>query len=70
MRLEKEHAHYSNVLTRLQARGDEEGAERIQEKRDDVQRAIDDVDYRAADRSAEYVYASPISAPAAGTWSR
>jgi hypothetical protein len=55
-RLEKEHAHYSNVLGKLQAKGDEEGAERMQEKLADVQRAIDDVDYRSANKRAGYVY--------------
>jgi hypothetical protein len=35
-RLEKEHAHYSNVLEKLQGKGDEEGAQRMQEKLADV----------------------------------
>ncbi|AGB23008.1 small-conductance mechanosensitive channel [Mycobacterium sp. JS623] len=55
-RLEKEHAHYSNVLEKLQVKGDEEGAQRMQEKLADVQRAIEDVDYRAANKRAGYVY--------------
>lgn len=55
-RLEKEHAHYSNVLEKLQGKGDEEGAQRMHEKLADVQRAIEDVDYRAANKRAGYVY--------------
>ncbi|MCV7133630.1 DUF4041 domain-containing protein [Mycobacterium hodleri] len=55
-RLAKEHAHYSNVLTSLEANGDHAGAQRIREQLADVQRAIDDVDYRAANIRAGYVY--------------
>jgi Meiotically Up-regulated Gene 113 (MUG113) protein len=38
------------------ARGDDAGAMRIREQLDDVQRAIADVDYRAANIRAGYVY--------------
>lgn len=55
-RLEKEHQHYANALEALQAKGDDAGAARIREQLDDVQRAIEDVDYRAANIRAGYVY--------------
>jgi predicted nuclease with TOPRIM domain len=55
-RLKKEHAHYSNVAEKLEATGDTAGAERMRAKLDDVQRAIDHVDYRAANIRAGYVY--------------
>ncbi|ORB84051.1 ATPase [Mycobacterium kansasii] len=55
-RLKKERAHYSNVLAKLEAGGDLDGAERMREKLAGVQRAIDDVDYRSANIRAGYVY--------------
>lgn len=55
-RLEKEKAHYLNSIAALQAKGDSEGAARLQEKLADVDKAIDDVDYRAANIRAGYVY--------------
>lgn len=55
-RLEKERSHYSNALAALEAKGDLEGAERLREKLADVDRAITDVDYRAANIRAGYVY--------------
>jgi hypothetical protein len=55
-RLEKERQHYANVLEALLAKGDEDGAARIREQLGDVQRAIEDVDYRAANIRAGYVY--------------
>ncbi|MHA7661688.1 DUF4041 domain-containing protein [Mycolicibacterium sp. HS_4_1] len=55
-RLLKEHAHYSNVVAKLDASGDSAGAERIREKLADVQHAIEHVDYRAANIRAGYVY--------------
>src|SRR5262249_28455899 len=47
-RLEKERQHYENALKALVAKGDETGAARIQAQLSDVDRAIEDVDYRAA----------------------
>lgn len=55
-RLEKERQHYLNALAALVAKGDEAGAERLKGQLDDVQRAIEDVDYRAANIRAGYVY--------------
>jgi hypothetical protein len=55
-RLEKERKHYENALTALVAKGDEAGAERLRAQLDDVQKAIADVDYRAANIRAGYVY--------------
>ncbi|UOQ89478.1 DUF4041 domain-containing protein [Agromyces endophyticus] len=55
-RLEKEKAHYLSALAALEAKGDIEGAERMREKLSDVDRAIEDVDYRAANIRAGYVY--------------
>jgi hypothetical protein len=55
-RLEKEHQHYSNALEALVAKGDEAGATRIREQLLDVRRALEDVDYRAANIRAGYVY--------------
>lgn len=55
-RLEKERQHYSNALDVLEAKGDAAGAARLREQLDDVRRAIEDVDYRAANIRAGYVY--------------
>lgn len=55
-RLEKERQHYSNALEALVAKGDDTGAARLREQLSDVQRAIEDVDYRAANIRAGYVY--------------
>ncbi|HKV11206.1 MAG TPA: DUF4041 domain-containing protein [Thermoanaerobaculia bacterium] len=55
-RLEKERQHYANAFAALVAKGDDAGAARIREQLDDVQRAIEDVDYRAANIRAGYVY--------------
>lgn len=54
--LDKERAHYAAALAAMEANGDLEGAARIREKLDDVDRAIIDVDYRAANVRAGYVY--------------
>jgi hypothetical protein len=56
VRLEKERQHYANALEALVANGDEAGAARMREQLDDVHRAIEDVDYRAANIRAGYVY--------------
>lgn len=55
-RLEKERQHYSNALEVLVAKGDDAGVARLREQLSDVQRAIEDVDYRAANIRAGYVY--------------
>lgn len=55
-KLEKEQQHYSNALDALIKRGDEAGAARLQEQLDDVDKALADVDYRAANMRAGYVY--------------
>ena len=55
-RLEKERQHYANALTALEANGDVEGADRLREQLGDLDKAIKDVDYRAANVRAGYVY--------------
>lgn len=55
-KLEKERSHYQNALNALVAKGDEEAAARLREQMADVDRAIADVDYRAANQRAGYVY--------------
>lgn len=55
-RLEKEKSHYEATLSALRTNGDTEGVERMLAKIEDVQRAIQDVDYRAANMRAGYVY--------------
>ena len=47
-KLEKERQHYANALEKLVLKGDEEGADRIRHQLADVDKAIEDVDYRAA----------------------
>jgi Domain of unknown function (DUF4041)/T5orf172 domain len=56
VRLEKERQHYANALEALTIKGDEAGVARLQAQLADVQRAIEDVDYRAANIRAGYVY--------------
>ncbi|HEY0557451.1 MAG TPA: DUF4041 domain-containing protein [Thermoanaerobaculia bacterium] len=56
VRLEKERQHYVNALEALVANGDEAGAARLRGQLDDVRKAIEDVDYRAANIRAGYVY--------------
>lgn len=55
-RLEKERQHYANARQALLDKGDVDGAARLQEKLDEIGRAIEDVDYRAANIRAGYVY--------------
>ncbi|MEJ8857436.1 DUF4041 domain-containing protein [Variovorax robiniae] len=55
-RLEKERAHYANALAALEAKGDLEAVARIRDQLADVDRALSDVDYRAANIRAGYVY--------------
>lgn len=55
-RLVKERQHYLNALKALEDNGDVEGAGRLRDQLRDVDRAIADVDYRAANIRAGYVY--------------
>ncbi|WP_239143462.1 GIY-YIG nuclease family protein [Actinoplanes philippinensis] len=55
-RLDKERAHYLNALAALQAKGDADGAAQLQERLAQIDTAIQDVDYRAANIRAGYVY--------------
>ena len=55
-RLEKERTQYSNVIKTLEEKGDTEAADRLREKLADVQHAIENVDYRAANIRAGFVY--------------
>lgn len=55
-RLDKERQHYTNALATLQAKGDVTGAAQLQERLAQIDTAIQDVDYRAANVRAGYVY--------------
>jgi hypothetical protein len=55
-RLDKERAHYAATLAALESKGDLEGAARMRDRIDDVDRALVEVDYRAANVRAGYVY--------------
>ena len=55
-KLRKEQQHYRNALDALVAKGDLSGAERIRAQLADVDKAMADVDYRAANVRAGYVY--------------
>ena len=55
-RLEKERQHHANALQALLDKGDEAGAARLHEQLSEVERAIEDMDYRAANIRAGYVY--------------
>ena len=55
-RLEKERRHYANALEALVAKGDKEAASRLEEQLADIDQKIEDVDYRAANIRAGYVY--------------
>lgn len=55
-KLEKERQHYLNALAALEAKGDLDAAERLRGQVAEVERAISDVDYRAANIRAGYVY--------------
>lgn len=55
-RLEKERAHYLNALEVLRAKGDKEAVARHEAELSEIERAISDVDYRAANIRAGYVY--------------
>lgn len=55
-RLEKERQHHANALAALQSKGDVDGAARLQEQLAEIDRRMVDVDYRAANIRAGYVY--------------
>jgi hypothetical protein len=55
-KLEKERNHYANALAALEAKGESQEAARLREQLADVDKAIADVDYRAANIRAGYVY--------------
>lgn len=55
-RLQKERDHYANALEAVRARGDAAGTAALEAKLADVDKALDDVDYRAANIRAGYVY--------------
>lgn len=52
----KEQRHYQNLLDSLRARNDSEGLNRVLEQLQEVEQSIADVDYRAANTRAGYVY--------------
>jgi hypothetical protein len=56
LRLEKERKHYENALQRLLDKGDDAGVQRLRAELEKVEDAIRDVDYRAANIRAGYVY--------------
>lgn len=56
VKLDKERQHYENALAALRAQGDAEAVARMEEQLADVHRRIEDVDYRAANIRAGYVY--------------
>ncbi|MGH3504260.1 MAG: DUF4041 domain-containing protein [Nocardioidaceae bacterium] len=55
-KLEKEKAHYENAVRALLAKGDNDGAAGLRERLDEIGAAIEDVDFRAANVRAGYVY--------------
>lgn len=55
-KLDRERAHYLNALAALEAGGDAEAAERLRAELGEIDKAIADVDYRAANIRAGYVY--------------
>ncbi len=55
-KLERERTHYLNALAALEANGDAEAAERLRAELGEIDKAIQDVDYRAANIRAGYVY--------------
>ena len=55
-KLEKERQHYLNLVAALEANGDTEALEKARAELAEAERAIEDVDYRAANQRAGYVY--------------
>lgn len=55
-RLRKELAHYENIRQAMRDKGDDEGLARMETKVAEIQQGIEDVDQRAANIRAGYVY--------------
>jgi hypothetical protein len=55
-RLDKERQHYANALAAMRAQGDIRAAAQLEERLAEIDTAIQDVDYRAANVRAGYVY--------------
>lgn len=55
-RLRKEQEHYQNVLAKMREQGDAEEIAKLEEKLSQIDKAVNDVDYRAANIRAGYVY--------------
>ncbi|WP_238173602.1 DUF4041 domain-containing protein [Kribbella speibonae] len=55
-KLERERAHYVNALAALEDKGDVDAANRMRAEMGEIDKAIEDVDYRAANIRAGYVY--------------
>ncbi|UVY84507.1 DUF4041 domain-containing protein [Brachybacterium sp. NBEC-018] len=55
-RLRKELAHYENIREAMREKGDDEGIARMEAKLVEIQHGIEDVDHRAANIRAGYVY--------------
>ena len=55
-RLRKEQEHYENVLDKMRDSGDPDMVSKLELKLNDIKKSIKDVDYRAANIRAGYVY--------------
>lgn len=55
-RLRKEQEHYQNVLSKMKEAGDPEEVARLEARLAEIDKSINDVDYRAANIRAGYVY--------------
>jgi hypothetical protein len=55
-RLDKERQHYANALAAMRAQGDSGAVAQLEERLAEIDTAIQDVDYRAANVRAGYVY--------------
>lgn len=55
-RLEKEKQHYLNVIATMEATGNTEEVQALKDKLVEIDKSINDVDYRAANIRAGYVY--------------
>ena len=55
-RLRKEQEHYRNVLEKMKEQGNQEEAAKLEARLAEIDKSINDVDYRAANMRAGYVY--------------
>lgn len=55
-RLHKEQEHYQNVLEKMREQGNQEEAAKLEARLAEIDKSINDVDYRAANIHAGYVY--------------